>query len=419
MVDIPYVLATTRGEIEREAAKLGRSSAPVCIDTERAGNYKFTDNACLIQIRRGDEPVVLFDALTDPDHLAEHLGAAINDQPWIMHAGITDLPCLYELELYPSHVEDTNVAARLLNYERTNLKALTEHCTGLALEKKFAKVNWSRRPLRHEWLSYATLDVAFLEQCATQLTAEVEAQGKAEFLRQEMEYLAEEFHTFTPHEPAWHDIPGARSLEKPLQRQVLKELWLARQDRAELRDIAPHMVATNAELLELATTLPYDVHRVRAILNSMRRKGSPPVSMGKVWALSNVIQDARSAAKYHWPSKPTRATHVPDRDKWPEADRYACNAWGACQKVVKQVAAELNVQTETLESAPVLRELVWDSIHKRRYTTKEEMLEFLRESSMRPWQVDALGEQLATTLLEYQEADPRNQWAKQDGNSEQ
>lgn len=413
MVEIPYVLATTLGEIERETAKLGQSSAPVCIDTERAGNYKFTDNACLIQIRRGNEPVVLFDALTDPDHLAEHLGAAINNQPWIMHAGITDLPCLYELELYPSQVVDTNVAARLLNYQRTNLKALTEHCTGLALEKKFAKVNWAHRPLRHDWLSYATLDVAFLEQCATQLTEEVEAQGKAEFLNQEMEYLRSLFHTFTPHEPAWHDIPGARSLEKPLQRQVLKELWLARQDRAELRDIAPHMVATNAELLELATIVPYDVHQVRAILTSMRRKGSPPVSMGKAWALANVIQDARSAAKYRWPRKPPKATHVPNRDKWPEADRYACNAWGACQKVVKQVAAELQVQTETLESAPVLRELVWDCIHKRRYTTKEEMMGFLRGSSMRPWQVDALGEKLATTLLEHLEADPRHRKAEE------
>lgn len=407
MVEVSYVVAATRSEIKREALALSQSTAPVCIDTERAGTHTYDDRACLIQVKRGDGHVVIFDALANPGLLKATLGAAINDQPWIMHAGITDLPCLHALGLFPSTIVDTEVSARLLNHPRTNLKAVTEHCTGLTLEKKYAKVNWARRPLLEDWLQYAALDVAYLEQCAQTLTEELREQGKALFLDQEMTYLARLFSTFVPHKPSWRDIRGAEELRWPLQWQVLHALWKSRDNLARKRNLPPSRLSTDAELLELAKHLPTNVDDVHAILESKRGKNSPQVNMRKAWALTLALRDARSAPRKTWPKKPKTVPRIPERYQWSDIDKLAHDAYKQCAKAIQEVAAELDVDAMLLESGPTLRVLVWETIHTQKFNSEADILGFLRLSELRPWQVEALGQTLVQTLLGFRAEYPR------------
>ncbi len=103
---------------------------------------------------------MLIDPIELPDLAV--IGAAIGDAEWILHAANQDLPCLAELGLRPQRLFDTELAGRLLGDERVALGTMVEQHLGVRLEKGHSAADWSTRPLPHDWLVYAALDVELL-----------------------------------------------------------------------------------------------------------------------------------------------------------------------------------------------------------------------------------------------------------------
>ncbi|HYT11019.1 MAG TPA: ribonuclease D, partial [Mycobacteriales bacterium] len=113
--------------VEALAAAIDRLAAgtgPVAVDAERASGYRYSQRAYLVQLRRAGAGTVLIDPVPLPDLSA--LGAAIAPVEWVLHAANQDLACLAELGMRPTVIFDTELAGRLLGYERVGLGAMVE-----------------------------------------------------------------------------------------------------------------------------------------------------------------------------------------------------------------------------------------------------------------------------------------------------
>ncbi|PRC57330.1 ribonuclease D, partial [Mycobacterium sp. ITM-2017-0098] len=83
----------------------------------------------------------------------------------------------------------TELAGRLANFDRVNLAAMVQRLLGLQLTKGHGAADWSKRPLPHEWLNYAALDVEVLVDLREAIAAVLREQGKSDWARQEFEYI--------------------------------------------------------------------------------------------------------------------------------------------------------------------------------------------------------------------------------------
>ncbi|GAA3305485.1 ribonuclease D [Nonomuraea dietziae] len=155
----------------------------MAVDAERASGYRYGGRAYLVQLRRAGAGSALIDPIACPD-LSE-LDAAVADAEIVLHAASQDLPCLAEVGFRPRRMFDTELAGRLLGYERVGLGTMVETVLGLRLEKGHSAADWSTRPLPEDWLRYAALDVEVLVELRDVLHDELVASGKLAWAQEE------------------------------------------------------------------------------------------------------------------------------------------------------------------------------------------------------------------------------------------
>ncbi|RAD03577.1 ribonuclease D, partial [Burkholderia multivorans] len=132
-------------------AGLAAGSGPIAIDAERASGIRYGQRAFLVQLRRAGAGTVLLDSEELGDLSA--LNAALSGGEWVIHSVPQDLPCLQDRGMVPTALFDTELAARLLGWEKFGLAAVAERTLGVRLAKEHSAVDWSTRPLPEEWLN--------------------------------------------------------------------------------------------------------------------------------------------------------------------------------------------------------------------------------------------------------------------------
>ena len=233
------------------------------MDAERASGFRYSNRAYLIQLRRAGAGTVLI----DPIPIAADLGGlaeVINPLEWVLHAADQDLPGLAELGLHPAALYDTELAGRLAGFERVGLAAIVERILGFELRKGHGAADWSRRPLPHDWLNYAALDVEVLLALREAMATELASQGKTDWAAEEFEYVR----TRAPSPPRpdrWRRTSQIHTLRKPRQLATVRELWIARDRLATTRDVAPGRVLPDAAIVAAATADPTTVEQLRAL----------------------------------------------------------------------------------------------------------------------------------------------------------
>ena len=307
---------TTPAALTRAAKLLAAGTGPVAVDAERASGYRYTHRAYLVQLRREGAGTILIDPLPFAD-LGE-IAEAIADQEWVLHAASQDLPCLAEIGLLPTRLFDTELAARLANFERVGLAALTEQLLGFASEKHHSAADWSTRPLPASWLSYAALDVELLIDLRDKLEAQLVAQHKLGWAREEFAALvASAGRPIPPRVDPWrrtsgiHKVRGARALSR------VRALWYARDRIAARRDAAPGRVLTDSALIAAAEVNPVEERELLALPGfggrSVRR-------LAPVWL--DALAQARDLTDQQLPSPPP-AEGPPPPHRWAERDPVA------------------------------------------------------------------------------------------------
>lgn len=155
--------------------------------------------------------------------------------------------------------------AQLLGEEKTGLAALLEKELGVALDKKYQRADWGRRPLKTAQLAYAAADTAHLCRLVDRLRSRLEKLHRWQWALEEFRKLEQVRHTPVEAEPqAFERIKGARSL-RGAARDRLFSLYDWRDRQARSRDIPPFKILGNKALMALAEKNPSTLEELSEI----------------------------------------------------------------------------------------------------------------------------------------------------------
>jgi ribonuclease D len=245
------VLADTPGRLRAALDDLTDLDT-VGVDVERADWDRYWRAAALIQVG-GDGRVALVDPLSLPD--LSPLATFLAPRTCVLHAMDNDLGPLASAGIEPRSVEDTSIAAALLGLP-LGLEVLLRDLLSVELagnKSAMQRADWEARPLTPQMQEYAAGDVADLPALWALLSERLDAAGRREWYRQELEAVR----TQPPAEQrrAWTRTKGIGRLD-PAAKARFRSLWDTREELAQSTDTAPSRIAGDKLLVDLAVRPP-------------------------------------------------------------------------------------------------------------------------------------------------------------------
>jgi ribonuclease D len=347
---VPEPVTTSAG-LAAAVARLAAGTGPVAVDAERASGYRYGQRAYLVQLRRHGSGTVLVDPVPLPDLAA--LGDAIADAEWVLHAASQDLPCLAEVGMRPRTLFDTELAGRLLGYEKVGLGAMVEGQLGLALEKGHSAADWSTRPLPRSWLAYAALDVEVLVELRDLLEAQLRAAGKLDWAREEFAALAAAPPPAPRAEP-WRRTSGIHRVRGRRALAIVRALWEARDALARQRDIAPGRVLPDSAIVAAATANPATAEELAALPVFSGRQ-----QLRQLRRWFGAVTAARELADEALPLSAVPSDGPPPPNRWADRDPDAAARLVAARAALADLSARLSIPVENLLSPDLVRRLAW------------------------------------------------------------
>lgn len=219
--------------------------------------FTYGFNLCLVQITAGNGVCYIIDPF-EIENLRP-LFTLFEDQTItkIIHHSNNDILLLDKMGCRIRNVMDTDVAAKILNYERSSLATVLKEEFDIEIDKSQQSSNWNKRPLTEQQLHYAALDVVYLHQVKAKLIAEIERVGRLNWLQEE-DILLENLR-YTESENPHLRLRNASRLTYYSQ-FILKALYQFREALGmELNKPAPFIIPNDA-LVELANEPNVDIH---------------------------------------------------------------------------------------------------------------------------------------------------------------
>ena len=244
-----YTLIDQPGQLAPLLAALDRVEE-CALDTEADNMFHYRTRVCLLQFLVAGE-IFLVDALAPIAF--EPLWERLATKHILMHGSDFDLRLLADLcQFRPKSIFDTMLAAQLLNRQRIGLAALLEQHFGLALDKDGQKANWSKRPITHDLLDYAALDVWHLPALRDLLTQELAQLDRLDWLDQQCRRQIESGLIGFPRDDDndWRIGRSERLRGRGLG--VLHAVWHWREEWARELDVPPFKVCNGDMLLNIA-----------------------------------------------------------------------------------------------------------------------------------------------------------------------
>lgn len=382
---VPDVV-TDEGPLLRAADALAAGSGPVAVDAERASGYRYGQAAYLVQLRRAGSGTWLIDPAACPD--LSVVDTALTGVEWVLHAASQDLPCLAGVGLRPARLFDTELGARLAGLPKVGLGAVIEQLLGLVLAKEHSAVDWSTRPLPEPWLRYAALDVEVLVPLRDAVAQLLDEQGKLAWAEQEFAAIAAAPPP-APRVDPWRRTGGMHRLRRRSELAAVRELWVARDDLARSRDVAPGRVLPDAALVEAAAAAP---ETVEALVTVPGFTGPAGRRQARRWL--DALARARQLPEDELPPLTVTTDAPPPPRAWADRDPDAAARLATAREGIAELSQRVAVPAENLMTPDVVRRVLWGSPPDG--TLDDE----LRAHGARPWQIDLVGPVLAGALAE-------------------
>jgi ribonuclease D len=386
-------LSTSAREIAAAAKLLARGHGAFAVDAERASGFRYSNRAYLIQIRRAGAGTVLIDPVShggDPLAVLRPVAEVLAEDEWILHAADQDLPCLAEVGMRPPALYDTELAGRLVGFDRVNLAAMAQRLLGLGLAKGHGAADWSKRPLPPAWLNYAALDVEVLIELRDAIAGMLAEQGKTNWAAEEFDYLR----TVGQDPPAtrrdrWRRTSGIHRVRNQRALAAVRELWTARDEIAQRRDIAPGRILPDSAIIEAASTDPKTIDDLIAlpIFGGRRQRRNAAVWLA---ALESARQNPGPAEEAEPPNGP------PAPQRWLRRRPEAAARLDAVRTALRELSQRVSVPTVNLVSPDLVRRLCWD--WEGADDPARAIDEFLAAGQARGWQRELVGPVLAAAL---------------------
>ncbi|MYR05783.1 ribonuclease D [Gordonia sp. SID5947] len=387
---VPPVL-TTPSEFAEAAALIADADGPIAVDTERASGYRYSQRAYLIQIRRLGAGTFLLDPIEHPDALAPVI-AALDGPEWVLHAADQDLPCLRELGFVCRNLYDTELAGRLLGLAKVNLAAMVAEFLGLGLVKGHGAADWSRRPFPADWLNYAALDVEVLVELRDAMEAALVEAGKSAWAREEFQAVLDR-PAPPPRTDRWRKTSNLHTIKSTRTLAAIRELWTAREELAQRRDVAPGRILPDSAIVTAATADP----TTQSELLGLPVFGGPRQRrQARIWL--EALHRARELPDNELPSRRSPTVGLPPVNRWDQRNPEAAARAAKVRPLVRDIAGAHNLPVENLLAPDTVRQLCWDGVDLPAGTDAVDHR--LAALGARQWQRDLCASAIADALNE-------------------
>ena len=266
----------TTAALEEACLKLAQSDF-ITIDTEFLRETTFWPELCLIQMASPDLEVIVDPLAKGLDLSPFFTLMADTSVIKVFHAARQDIEIIFHLgNLIPHPIFDTQVAAMVCGFgDSVSYDQLVQKVKNVHIDKTSRFTDWSRRPLSEKQLDYALADVTHLRDVYLKLKEELDREGRAAWLTEEMAIL-ESRETYDLHpDDAWQRLK--MRLRKPQELAVMQYVAAWREREARNRNVPRSRVLKDDAIYEIAQQQPKDTEalgRLRTIPKGWERSAS-------------------------------------------------------------------------------------------------------------------------------------------------
>ena len=168
----------------------------------------------------------------------------------------------YQFKCQPKNVFDTQAASVLLGKENLGLSDLLGNYFGVKKEKKYQKFDWTRRPLKHDMLSYAIKDSMYLIKLRAILKQELKEKDRLSWAKDEFKHIEEM--KYEQPKNTFMEVKGLRLLSEK-DRSVFKEIHEVRERLAKSVNRPIHYLIPTRRLKELSSNPPRSINEWKAM----------------------------------------------------------------------------------------------------------------------------------------------------------
>ena len=208
--------------------------------------YQYGFNLCLIQVASRNRCFVI-DPLKEINLQTLFEVFENGKIQKVVSAADQDIRLLHSLNCFPKNVFDTDIAAKLLNYEFSSIGKLVPLKFNVELDKELQTSNWGLRPLTIPQIKYSVDDVIYLIKLKKELEKELKEKGIYNWMEDEIAYIdnvayepadtddllskddkkLSEYHQFVLNELLKYRDGVAKKLKKPTNSVMLKTLLVS------------------------------------------------------------------------------------------------------------------------------------------------------------------------------------------------
>jgi ribonuclease D len=342
---IEHTIITDTGALAAFCSRL--SNAPfITVDTEFLRESTFWAQLCLVQMAGPDEAAII-DPLAPGIDLTPFYGLMADQRVTkVFHAARQDIEIFVkQAGAVPRPIFDTQVAAMVCGYgDQVSYDQLVHRITGHQLDKTSRFTDWSRRPLSGKQVAYAIADVTYLRDVYRSLSAQLERQGRTEWVAEEMAVLSDVDTYRTLPAEAWQRLK--MRVKKPRQLAILQELAAWREREAQERDVPRGRVIKDDAIYEIALQQPRDADalaRLRSIPRGFERSSTAR-------GILAVVEEALGRPEGELPRIPRQRP----------GSEYASAAAELLKVLLKMVAEEHGVAARIVANSDDLERLAAD-----------------------------------------------------------
>lgn len=261
------ILISSTAELVSSCARL-RQEAFVTVDTEFMREKTYWPVLCVVQLA-GENEVAVVDALAEGIDLTA-LGELLTDPLVIkvFHAARQDVEIfVFRFGSIPKPMFDTQVAAMVAGFgDQVGYDSLVSGLIGASIDKLHQFSNWSVRPLSPAQIAYAAADVTHLRDVYKQLRVKLVAEGRLDWVGEEMAVLSNPATYHTNLDTLWERLRPRSSNRRFLG--LLRALLTWREQEAQRINIPRQRLLKDEVMMEIAAMAPVDSEallRVRGI----------------------------------------------------------------------------------------------------------------------------------------------------------
>ena len=398
---VPKVVSD-ESQFEKLIADLLNGNGPLAIDAERSSGYRYSQRAYLIQIYRVNGGLHLIDPIPLKDSkLWQKFNKEFSSYEWVIHASTQDLPCLIEVGLKPKLLFDTELGARIAGCERVGLGPLAESLLELQLAKEHSAVDWSIRPLRPEWITYAALDVDILLDIRNAVEKLLIEQNKLKWAEQDFASILKNYESYEfsdmPKPDRWRRTSGMHKVRDRLTMSIVRDLWISRDELAREIDLAPGRVLGDDAIVEIATKRPDNLEAVAKVIGRRTRLEAPPFNR---WL--NVLNLALKTPIEEQPELRVASQSLPPIKIWKDRNPLGYARLTHARAALIELSAQIQIPTENLVTPEFVRKICWQDPPASNSDYENFVTEQLNKMGARPWQIELVTPSISSCLSQTQ-----------------